>query len=82
MADGEVVLLFSKKPDSNLTDSAAAEIELLQDVKSLLNFISYIELEANKRGFSELALIIGAAQLSIAELAQDLCERLPDNEQV
>ena len=80
MSDGNVVLLFSTKPNSKLTDSVRAERELLQDVQSLLTFIEYIELEANKLGFSELALIIGAAQLSITELAEDLRDRLPDDE--
>jgi hypothetical protein len=80
MSDGKVVRLFSNEANSNLTDTARAERELLQDVQSLLNFIDYIELEANKLGSSELALFIGVAQLSIAELAQDLRDRLSDNE--
>ena len=79
MADDEIVLQFPNKPNPNLTDSATDEIKLL-DAKSLLNLINYIELEANKRSFSDLALFIGAAQMSAAELEQDLCERRTDNE--
>jgi len=82
MSDGKVIPLFANQANSELTDSARAERELLRDVQSLLNFIDYIEMEANKLGFGELALFIGAAQLSIADLAQDLRERLPDNEEV
>ena len=80
MADSAVVIQFCRKPNPDLTDSATDEIESLQDAKTLLNIIDYIESEANRRGFSDVALFIGAAQLSAAELVRDLCERLSDNE--
>ncbi len=77
MVDDKVVELFSNKLNPNLTDSATAEIELLQDAKALLEFIAYIELEANKHSFSEVALFIGAARISAEELVRDLPEDTP-----
>lgn len=76
MSDGKVVQLFSSRTNSELADRARAERKLLRDVQCLATFLSYIEMESNKLGLSELSLLVGAAQLSIAELAKDLRHRL------